>query len=70
MEEDIDFKEDDSCYPTDFEDNVDYILRVEDILHISSGGHPSTSLVAMEDVYFHLSDFESSSTSNEDMEYM
>ena len=69
MEDNIDFNEDDSCYPTDFEDDVEYILGVEDILHRSSGGHLLTSSTTMEDVYFHLSDFESSSSSDEDMEH-
>ena len=70
MEEDIDVNEDDSYYPTDVEDDMEYVLRVEDILHGSSGAHVPTSSTTMEDVYFHLSDFDSSFSSDEDMEHM
>ena len=70
MEEDIDVNEDDSYYPTDVEDDVEYVLGVEDILHESSGAHVPTSSTTMEDVYFHLSDFDSNFSSDEDMEHM
>jgi len=70
MEEDINFNEDDSFYHTDFEDDLEYILGVENLLHRSFESHLSTSSTTMKDDYFHLSDFESSSNSDEDMEDM
>ena len=70
MEEDIDVNEDDSYYPTHVEDDVEYVLGIEDILHGSSGAHVPTSSTTMEDVYFHLSNFDSSFSSDEDMEHM
>jgi len=36
MEEDINFKEDESFYPNHFEDDLEYILGIEDLLHGSS----------------------------------
>jgi len=70
MEEDIDFNDNNYCYPSDFEDDEEYVVGVQDMLQGSLEGHPYTSSSTMEDVYFHLSDFESTSDSDEDMEYM
>lgn len=70
MEEDTSFNKDDSYYPSNYEDDVEYILGVEDLLFGSSIDHQSTSYTTTKDVYFHLSDFESSFDSDEDMEHM
>jgi len=69
MEKDNKFSEDERFYAFDFEDNLEYVLGVEDILHGASTSHGTTSLSStiFQDAYFHMSDFESNSRCEEDM---
>jgi len=72
MEEDNEFSEDEHFYASDFEDNLEYVLGVEDILRGACTNHGTTSLSStiFQDTYFHMSDFESNSGCDEDMAKM
>jgi len=68
MEEDIEVNEEERCYHSDFEDDLEYVLGMEDILGGPRGSLGGTSSSIFEDAYFHLLDFESDSGSDEDLE--
>ena len=60
MEEDSSFQEDDYFYPSDFEEELQYVARVEEIL---GGTHGSNSdfdfTTTFGETYFNILDFES-----------
>jgi len=70
MEEDNEFSEDERFYASDFQDDLEYILGVEDILDGACTNHEPTSLsfTTFQDAYFHMSDFKSDFGCDEDMD--
>ncbi len=70
MEEDNAFNKDECCYSSYFEDDLEYVLRVQDILDRACGSHEATFSSTFKDTYFHSLNFESDLGYDEDMKEM